>query len=130
MNAASLLATVDSGVTFPKGIGADTHYLQYFATGDAATLLALQQDVRKAMLVRLDPNQDKYGSLFQAGRFEKDDYTDRLRTWLDADPGNENVLRDWMTEKGLHPRIMTSFLYTTEFATLRKAAVEDLCAQP
>ena len=37
----------------------DLDYLQYFATGEAATLMAMQQDVRKAMIARLDPNREK-----------------------------------------------------------------------
>ena len=60
MKMSSLLATIDTGVIeSPKN--AETpelpyRHIQYFATGDAATLLALQKDVRLAMLARLDPN--------------------------------------------------------------------------
>jgi len=68
MNMASLMATVDSGVSgitnsdgTPK---LDSQHLQYFATGAAATLLSLQQDVRAAMLARLDPNKDTFKSQF------------------------------------------------------------------
>ena len=68
MNMASLMATVDSGVSgitnsdgTPK---LDSQHLQYFATGAAATLLSLQQDVRAAMLARLDPNKDAFRSQF------------------------------------------------------------------
>ena len=68
VSAASLLATVDSNVKLKpangeQGIkdsrGVDLDYLQYFATGKAATLMAMQQDVRKAMIARLDPNRQK-----------------------------------------------------------------------
>lgn len=68
----SLLATIDSAISQPTlEDGApkmDIQYVQYFATGEAATLLALQEDVRKAMLVRLDPNQEKFAEL-AADRF-------------------------------------------------------------
>ncbi|HSL05425.1 MAG TPA: hypothetical protein VK901_17995, partial [Nitrospiraceae bacterium] len=60
MKMSSLLATFDTGaVESPKNTGGPSlpyKHLQYFATGDAATLLALQRDVRLAMLARLDPN--------------------------------------------------------------------------
>ena len=42
-------------------------HIQYFATGKAATLLALQQEVRKAMLMRLDPNVKYYANKFAEG---------------------------------------------------------------
>lgn len=68
MNMASLMATVDSGVSgitnsdgTPK---LDFQHLQYFATGAAATLLSLQQDVRAAMLARLDPNKENFKKQF------------------------------------------------------------------
>lgn len=68
MKMSSLLATVDSGVNGTdigeSGPELDFEHLQYFATGNAATLLALQKDVRKAMLVRLDPNQESYKEKF------------------------------------------------------------------
>jgi hypothetical protein len=54
----SFMATIESktevnnGTNGTNGISA----LQYFATGDAARQLALKQDVRSAMLARLDPN--------------------------------------------------------------------------
>lgn len=65
----SLMATVDSGVEGlknPDGTPAlDYQHLQYFATGDAATLLAMQQDVRMAMLARLDPNKELQKARFR-----------------------------------------------------------------
>jgi len=61
MRMSSLMATIDAGV---DGIGTGAQpgvnfqLVQYFATGRAATLMALQQDVRKAMLARLDPHKE------------------------------------------------------------------------
>lgn len=54
VDTASLLATVDlSFISDPdKGFS----FLQYFATGDAANNLALRQQVRQAMLEKLDPS--------------------------------------------------------------------------
>lgn len=61
----SFLATIDSQIeagTNKTGITA----LQYFATGEAATRLALQPDVRAAMLARLDPNRENFQARFGA----------------------------------------------------------------
>ncbi len=66
MKMSSLLATVDSDVSESEIDGnvpdAELEHIQYFATGNAATLLALQKDVRKAMLSRLDPYGEKFAS--------------------------------------------------------------------
>ena len=51
----SFLATIDSTNTAGTK-RAEIEALQYFATGEAATLLALQPEVRTAMMKRLDPN--------------------------------------------------------------------------
>lgn len=68
MSMSSLLATVDSGVEDLADLDGKPalpyHHLQYFATGNAATLLAMQDDVRKAMLARLDPNKEAFKRLF------------------------------------------------------------------
>lgn len=52
----SFLATVDSFVDIKDPTGSTTGWLQYFATGTAATNLTLRRDVRNVMLERLDPN--------------------------------------------------------------------------
>jgi len=49
------VATVDSYVNVKDPAGTSTGWLQYFATGTAATNLTLRKDVRKVMLERLDP---------------------------------------------------------------------------
>lgn len=64
MKIPSLLATLDSSVKAGGAANLDTTYIQYFATGNAATLLAMQKDVRMAMLARLDPNKEIYKGLF------------------------------------------------------------------
>ena len=87
VSAASLLATVDSNVKSEpvpgeQGIkdsrGVDLDYLQYFATGKAATLMAMQEDVRKAMIARLDPNRDTVITLGGALPAEKKHVAARL----------------------------------------------------
>ncbi len=65
---ASLLATVDTGIDTPELAGSGptlpVSYVQYFATGDAATLLATRKAVRLAMFSRLDPNQGLRAKVF------------------------------------------------------------------
>ncbi len=55
----SLIATLDGdyGARAKEGLpGADLKYVQYFATGKAATYLALQPEVRSAMVRRIVPD--------------------------------------------------------------------------
>lgn len=55
----SLLATIDVVGDVASPGDASGQWLQYFATGDPATALALRQGVRQAMLARLDPGTVK-----------------------------------------------------------------------
>lgn len=62
----SFLATIDSKIKGDKDT-ARIEALQYFATGESATLLAIQKDVRLAMLARLDPNREAFEARFRTG---------------------------------------------------------------
>ena len=53
----SLLATIDVATKASNAQDTEVTWLQYFATGRAATALALRRDVRAAMLSRMDPKQ-------------------------------------------------------------------------
>ncbi len=53
----SLLATVDADFSATTRLSTKVGYLQYFASGSAATALAMRNDVRQAMTRRLDPDQ-------------------------------------------------------------------------
>ena len=53
----SLLATIDVATDVSNAQDTEVTWLQYFATGRAATALALRRDVRAAMLSRMDPRQ-------------------------------------------------------------------------
>lgn len=55
VSAPSLIATIDSEFASGAPTDTDLKWIQYFATGKAASALALQKDVRTAMLKRLDP---------------------------------------------------------------------------
>jgi hypothetical protein len=62
----AFLATIDAKETIGTSNKVHVESLQYFATGDAATYLAMQKDVRAAMHARLDPNQKQFKSQFGA----------------------------------------------------------------
>ena len=57
VGAPSLIATIDSNYNAGAPKDLKFQWIQYFATGKAATALSLQPDVRIAMLRRLDPKQ-------------------------------------------------------------------------
>ena len=57
VGAPSLIATIDSNYSAGAPKDLKFQWIQYFATGKAATALSLQPDVRIAMLRRLDPKQ-------------------------------------------------------------------------
>jgi hypothetical protein len=68
MRMSSLMATIDAGVGdigTAGQPGLNFQLVQYFATGRAATLMAMQQDVRKAMLARLDPHKEQRKRAFE-----------------------------------------------------------------
>ncbi|MEE9129802.1 MAG: hypothetical protein V3T84_07260 [Phycisphaerales bacterium] len=92
----SLLATIDSGIGQPTLVdGApqtDIQYVQYFATGDAATLLALQQNVRMAMIIRLDPNRQMLVEVYSAP-YRVSELARRIKKWRDETSDQEPNLR-------------------------------------
>jgi len=63
----SFLATIQSHISAGSSNGGISA-LQYFAAGDAATLLALQPAVREAMIKRLDPVAAELSPEFAQGR--------------------------------------------------------------
>jgi hypothetical protein len=93
----SLLATVDAKMEVGKFLDTDLEYLQYFASGRAATALAMRKAVRDAMLRRLDPEQRQVfteGVTFNAGP-EAEAPRARILSWIDDDtPVNVSALRE------------------------------------
>jgi hypothetical protein len=59
----AFLATIESNQRLDTN-GARIAALQYFATGNAATYLAMREEVRAAMHARLDPNSKAFKSRF------------------------------------------------------------------
>lgn len=124
VKAPSFLATIQSKIgvgTSNGGISA----LQYFASGEAATLLALQPAVREAMINRLDPEAAAFDD-----SFVKDANGDCLRkywkpdgTAIDGD--NQAALKKWISNNVDTPSI-TMFLRGEKYKAARAKAVKDL----
>jgi hypothetical protein len=96
----SLLATIDTG-SDPKGVGdLGLTHLQYFATGSAATALTLRQEVRQALIQRIDPNRDTLINLQSNKSPEAKPLQGRVRAWLGGqDSENRKQLRQWLKDE-------------------------------
>jgi hypothetical protein len=66
----SFLATVDANVTIGAPKNSGIRSIQFFATGVAATQLALEKDVRKAMLYDADPTAAAKAAAFDGAAAE------------------------------------------------------------
>ena len=116
----SFLATIDheGQATSLKDSGFD--HLQYFATGKAATNLSLRQEVRQAMLRKIDPE------LLVAHKYEPDENSSCITTWIKGDKQtNLPKLKSWLARKGLTVST-TAFINTLDYAASRPAAVAEL----
>lgn len=84
VKAPSFLATIQSQIGVSNQNGG-IKALQYFASGEAATLLALQPAVRMAMIERLDPKAAEAEPAFAAARQQINAINDEVEpalTWL------------------------------------------------
>jgi len=138
MKQASLLATLDSATnlsTDEDDRGINFQLIQYFATGDAANLLALQQDVRKSMLARLDPHGVNLKELKES-KFSEDDSSKQVRGWLfqggQVNTNNRDALRGWMDqpEIGLKDLAIAKLLDNALLKDHRTQAIKDLNIPP
>ena len=116
----SFVATVDSYVNVKDPAGTSTGWLQYFATGTAATNLTLRKDVRKVMLERLDPEGAP------EPEFAPDKYSECIIKWRDPDrEKNNSRLREWMKTNKVRGGI-TELIYAKDRAKVRPTVVTDL----
>jgi hypothetical protein len=116
----SFMATVDSYVKAKSLQDSDIGWLQYFATGTAATNLSLRKDVRKVMLERLDPQTSA------ESEFGPDKYSECIIKWRDTDRGKNNSrLREWMKTNKV-PSGITELIYSKERAKARAAVVTEI----
>lgn len=107
VNIPSLLATLDTGVgaSGAQG-GADIKWLQYFATGRAATNYSLHRAVRSSMLAKTDPAAAKAiekninSSVYDFSK-ESALIDDFWRPGGTRNPANEKEILDWMDEHDL-----------------------------
>lgn len=128
VRAPSLIATTDTGVNPSDPAGTNVEHLQYFATGSAATRLALQRDVRSAMLRRLDPASNELLQLAPEGPALR-----ALEAWLvdpaldDAERLNRRqLLADWLRARSIELS-PTTWLYSAS-ESQRAEAARDLGA--
>ncbi|MBL8764659.1 MAG: hypothetical protein JNM07_10365 [Phycisphaerae bacterium] len=120
----SLLATLETGAGASTSFNrAKFEYVQYFATGKAATALATQQDVRAAIIKRLDPNAELI--IANVGKFSDSKTGERLDRWLDADPNNRAKLKTWLATNGINVT-PTSFIGDSKFEPQHERAIKDL----
>lgn len=125
VNMPSLLASIESNVSISTMNGSTIRSLQYFATGKAATNLALRRDVRKAMLEQANPvlklktEEEKLAITTEA----KD-----LQTWLETAPNSAtknkrvNIIKAWIasTYPGASFGLM-DLVYFSDHPTEQKA---------
>jgi hypothetical protein len=97
VKAPSFLATIQSQIDVGASSNGGIRALQYFASGDTATLLALQPAVRVAMIERLDPKAAE-AEPFIAGVKEQitkeNDQVEKALDWLygtEAKPKAANI---------------------------------------
>jgi hypothetical protein len=124
VEAPSLLATVDAKVEAGSPTGSNFQYVQYFATGDAATHLAMEQAVRSAMMPRFDPVSAELVRGTGFVRAGGDPSADRLRAWLASDKGNRERLRRWLAGQGIEGSV-TFVVNDGSMRAVRERAVAD-----
>jgi hypothetical protein len=88
------LAVLDNGVQTGTPAETGVMWLQYFATGKSATILAGQNQVRRVMLERMDP------LIAYSGTKDTDSTVACIDRWLDSDSARPKELQTWWTSKG------------------------------
>lgn len=112
----STLATLDTTSNVGTGASQDFSWVQWFATGRAAEHLAVRDDVRKAMLGKIEP---------QTIKSNWDKSSDRLAAWLNADPKqNGPKLKQWMKTNQVSGDAAT--FVTSGSVDSRNKAITDL----
>lgn len=86
------VAVLDNDVQIGAPAETGVKWLQYFATGKAATALANQDEIRRVMMERMDPVA--FSGQWDPGAKCIDD-------WLGQDPARVQELTTWWKEQGL-----------------------------
>src|SRR5437762_663396 len=101
VNVPSFLATVDHNTT-AKGPGnVGTEHLQYFATGQSATNLALHRAIRETMLKRLDPEAASKLKTFRENQKQQVSSVESVQTTFKSatDEGKKRILQKAKDDK-------------------------------
>jgi hypothetical protein len=114
----SFLASVDITTTLKEPQASGVTWVQFFATGETATALALRPDIRKVLLERLDPE------VAAVSDYAPDENTTCITKWLAADKDNRKRLRDWMATNKVRGR-PTDLLDGDRYAADRAKAAKD-----
>jgi hypothetical protein len=91
----SFLAVLDNDVQVGTPDQAKTTWLQYFATGTAATNLAKRPEIRRVMMERIDP------VAFESGEYDDHPTVKCIEDWLKSDETHPAVVQDWWNQKQL-----------------------------
>jgi hypothetical protein len=113
------LAVLDNDVQTGTLAQTRVKWLQYFATGNSATMLASRNEVRRVMMERIDP------VTYQSGTYDTGDPTVAcVESWLNAKPENSKELQTWWESKGLRG-FGTLLVSSKEFKDSRAEFLKD-----
>lgn len=111
------LAVLDNDVQAGTPAQTGVTWLQYFATGQSATTLASQNEVRRVMLKRMDP-------VTYSGTKDTDRTVNCIDVWLNADSARPKELQTWLTSRGL-PGIAPLLVSTSDYKEARAAFMKE-----
>lgn len=116
----SFLATIDHGGQAGSMKESGYEHIQYFATGKAATYLSLRQEVRQAMLRKVDPE------LLAAREYRCEANCACIDNWIKVDETtNLPKVKAWLKSKNFNVRV-TDFVNAAEYVDQRRSAISEL----
>jgi hypothetical protein len=121
----AFLAVLDNNVTIGSPSETGVKWLQFFATGDSATILANRDEIRQVMLKRLVP------VVYQGTYDESDPKVSCIQQWLAASgdqtqqKARAKELQSWWKEKKKLGGFGTLLIKTNEFKEHRAAFISE-----
>jgi len=113
----SFLAVLDNDVQTGTPVQTSVTWLQYFATGAAATTWANHDEVRRVMVKRVDP-------LVQTGSWGNGPEVTCIDDWLNQSEARVQELTEWWTRQGLNGNAAL-LIKTTEHEQERKKFIAE-----
>jgi hypothetical protein len=113
----AFLAVLDNDVEIGTPEQTGTKWLQYFATGAAATTLANLEPIRAVMMKRIDP------VAFQ-GTYDDDPTVACIEVWLKSDKVHPQELNTWWKGKHL-PDFAVILIKTKEYQKERQEFIRE-----